>query len=189
MFRNWLGKYWKPRSPASVFITSLRTWRMLLHEKPCLIPILSVHSSPLFIYCKDLDQNARIRMHILSWGGTFLLVRHFLGHQPIFHFCFFFQNCKDSDQTMHVRIHMLIKNFVGQMFSPVHTSLTFYYNTMPNQTVDAQAHDNLKLCWSDASLGAGPYFIYVFYCRKKNWPDCLNPCSAEPGYILPMQTV
>ena len=35
-----LGRYWKPRPPASVFNTSHGTWRMLMHEKPCLIPIL-----------------------------------------------------------------------------------------------------------------------------------------------------
>ena len=34
------GRCWKPRPLASVFNTSHRTWRMLMHEKPCLIPIL-----------------------------------------------------------------------------------------------------------------------------------------------------
>ena len=37
---EFLGRCWKPRPPASVFNTSLGTWRMLMHEKPCLIPIL-----------------------------------------------------------------------------------------------------------------------------------------------------
>ena len=35
-----LGRCWKPRPLASVFNTSNGTWRMLMHEKPCLIPIL-----------------------------------------------------------------------------------------------------------------------------------------------------
>ena len=39
-FARSLGRCWKPRPPASVFNTSLGTWRMLMHEKPCLIPIL-----------------------------------------------------------------------------------------------------------------------------------------------------
>ena len=39
-FARFLGRCWKPRSLASVFNTSLGTWRLLMHEKPCLIPIL-----------------------------------------------------------------------------------------------------------------------------------------------------
>ena len=39
-FARSLRRCWKPRSPASAFNTSLGTWRMLMHEKPCLIPIL-----------------------------------------------------------------------------------------------------------------------------------------------------
>ena len=35
-----LGRCWKPRPSASVFNTSYGTWRMLMHEKPCLIPVL-----------------------------------------------------------------------------------------------------------------------------------------------------
>ena len=35
-----LGRCWKPRPPASVFNTSHGTWRMLIHEKPCMIPII-----------------------------------------------------------------------------------------------------------------------------------------------------
>ena len=38
-FARSLGRYWKPRPPASVFNTSQGTWKMLMHEKPCLIPI------------------------------------------------------------------------------------------------------------------------------------------------------
>ena len=41
-YARFLGRCWKPRPPASVFNTSLWTWRMLMHEKPCLIPILSL---------------------------------------------------------------------------------------------------------------------------------------------------
>ena len=39
-FARSLGRCWKPRPPASVFNNSLGTWRMFMHEKPCLIPIL-----------------------------------------------------------------------------------------------------------------------------------------------------
>ena len=42
-----LGRCWKPRSPASVFNTSLGTWWMLMHEKPCLIPIVFKHHKSL----------------------------------------------------------------------------------------------------------------------------------------------
>ena len=38
-FARSLGRCWKPRPLASVFNTSHGTWRMLMHEKPCLIPI------------------------------------------------------------------------------------------------------------------------------------------------------
>ena len=40
-FARSLGRCWKPRPKAAVFNTSQGTWRMLMHEKPCLIPILS----------------------------------------------------------------------------------------------------------------------------------------------------
>ena len=39
-FTRSLGRCWKPWPPATVFNTSQGTWRMLMHEKPCLIPIL-----------------------------------------------------------------------------------------------------------------------------------------------------
>ena len=39
-FSRSLGRCWKPRPSVSVFNTSHGTWRMLMHEKPCLIPIL-----------------------------------------------------------------------------------------------------------------------------------------------------
>ena len=39
-FAKSLGRCWKPRAPASVFNTSLGTWRTLMPKKPCLIPIL-----------------------------------------------------------------------------------------------------------------------------------------------------
>ena len=41
-FARSLGRCWKPRLEAAVFNTSLGTWRMLMHEKPCLIPILTL---------------------------------------------------------------------------------------------------------------------------------------------------
>ena len=40
-FARSLGRCWKPWPPASVFNTSLGTWRMLVDEKNCLIPILT----------------------------------------------------------------------------------------------------------------------------------------------------
>ena len=44
-FARSLGRCWKLRPPATVFNTSLRTWRMLMHEKSCLIPIINLHES------------------------------------------------------------------------------------------------------------------------------------------------
>ena len=38
------GRCWKPRPLASVFNTSHGTWQMLMHEKPCLIPIMTLIS-------------------------------------------------------------------------------------------------------------------------------------------------
>ena len=38
-FARSLGRCWKPRPPASVFNTSHGTCLVLMHEKPCLIPI------------------------------------------------------------------------------------------------------------------------------------------------------
>ena len=39
-FARPLGRCWKPRPSASVFNPFHGTWRMFMHEKPCLIPIL-----------------------------------------------------------------------------------------------------------------------------------------------------
>ena len=44
-FARSLGRCCKPRPEASVFNTSLGTWRILMHEKPCLIPILKNESA------------------------------------------------------------------------------------------------------------------------------------------------
>ena len=41
-FARSLGRCWKPRPLASVFNTSHRIWRMLMHEKPCLIPVVNL---------------------------------------------------------------------------------------------------------------------------------------------------
>ena len=41
----------KPRPPDSVFNISLWTWRMLMHEKTCLIPILEQSAVKLFGMC------------------------------------------------------------------------------------------------------------------------------------------
>ena len=41
-----LWRCWKPRPPASVFNTSLGTCRMLMYEKPCLIPIMQTDKIP-----------------------------------------------------------------------------------------------------------------------------------------------
>ena len=46
-FARSLGRCWKPRPPASVFNTYLGTWRMLMHEKPYLIPIIKIGVSVL----------------------------------------------------------------------------------------------------------------------------------------------
>ena len=45
-FTRSLGRCWKPRPSAPVFNTSHGTWRMLMHEKPCLIPINK------FVHCQ-----------------------------------------------------------------------------------------------------------------------------------------
>ena len=47
-FARSLGRCWKPRPAASVFNTSHGTWRMLMHEKPCLFPILKDTLIPLY---------------------------------------------------------------------------------------------------------------------------------------------
>ena len=54
-FARSLGRCWKQRPPATVFNTSHGTWRMLMHENPCLIPIILVcflnvlYTAPPFI--------------------------------------------------------------------------------------------------------------------------------------------
>ena len=48
-FARSLGKCWKPQLSASVSNTSHGTWRMLMHETPCLIPIMRFSSFFLFL--------------------------------------------------------------------------------------------------------------------------------------------
>ena len=50
-FARSLGSCWKPRPSASVFNTSLGVWQALMHEKPCLIPILYVSLLTLIPGC------------------------------------------------------------------------------------------------------------------------------------------
>ena len=52
-FARSLGKSLKPRSSTSVFNTSLGTWQILMHGKPCLIPILT------FILCRIVTSPSR----------------------------------------------------------------------------------------------------------------------------------
>ena len=49
-FARSLGRCWKPWPSASVFNTSHGSWRMLMHEKPCLIPILTFSYSFMKAY-------------------------------------------------------------------------------------------------------------------------------------------
>ena len=63
-FTGFLGRCWKPRPWASVFNPSHGTWRMLMHEKPCLIPILNTVDpaySKIFSFSKLWYHN-RIRL-------------------------------------------------------------------------------------------------------------------------------
>ena len=48
-FARSLRRCWKPRPSASVFNTSHGTWRILMHEKPCLIPIINVSTYHLLV--------------------------------------------------------------------------------------------------------------------------------------------
>ena len=57
-FGRSLGRCWKPRPPASVFSTSHGTWRMLMNEKPCLIPIIKWTCSS---FRTSMENNYRIR--------------------------------------------------------------------------------------------------------------------------------
>ena len=52
-FARSLGRCWKPRPPASVFNTSLGTWRMLMYEKTCLIPIFKRFSTATMLWFLD----------------------------------------------------------------------------------------------------------------------------------------
>ena len=64
-FARSLGRCWKSRPSASVFNISHWTWRKLMHEKPCLIPILTtgvhVHQRRRRISCASAwsDQSLR----------------------------------------------------------------------------------------------------------------------------------
>ena len=73
-FARSLGRCLKNRGPAAVFNTSQGTWRRLMHEKPCLIPILLCLMGLLVWHCDNLVGEAGA-----SWTGGFLLLQYFSG--------------------------------------------------------------------------------------------------------------
>ena len=56
-FARSLGRCWKPRPSASVFNTSHGTWRMLMHEKQCLIRISFIISPSFWCLGKTVLRN------------------------------------------------------------------------------------------------------------------------------------
>ena len=69
-FARSLGRCWKRRLSASVFNTSLGTWRMLMHEKPCLIPILNPDTPRFCKKCRSRSDGfwkpAHLDLHCIS---------------------------------------------------------------------------------------------------------------------------
>ena len=60
-FARSLGRCWKTWPSASVFNTSQGTWWMLMHEKPCLIAIMSyAKQNGAFSYVSSMQSQARI---------------------------------------------------------------------------------------------------------------------------------
>ena len=63
-FARSLGRCWKPRPPASVFNTSHGTWRMLMHEKTCFVPILRIQlmqTKHMFVIGSCITLRAKFR--------------------------------------------------------------------------------------------------------------------------------
>ena len=75
-------KVLKPRPPATVFNTSNGTWRMLMHEKPCLIPIvkkLSKKCSKCFQFYAIIVIEHGFSMHSMAFqcsGHPFFNTSH-----------------------------------------------------------------------------------------------------------------
>ena len=64
-FTRSLWRCWKLRPSASVFNTSHGTWRMLMHEKPCLIPILYFFLQCRTIWCVFLQKRHAFSCHVM----------------------------------------------------------------------------------------------------------------------------
>ena len=75
-FTRSLGRCWKPWPSASVFNTSHGTWRMLMHEKPCLIPIFQllifIHISHNLIGWRKFYTSKKVQ----SWNPSDLFSFH-----------------------------------------------------------------------------------------------------------------
>ena len=73
-FARSLGRCWKPRPAASVLNTSQGTWRMLMHEKPCLIPILEQSNQVISIrwyYLQNPLQAVKLLIRMCKRAGWY----------------------------------------------------------------------------------------------------------------------
>ena len=75
-FARALGRCWKLRPPVSVFNTSLGTWRMLMHEKICLIPIILPNILDFSGFTKTLNMTEMYFTRLHTHPGTNSLRKH-----------------------------------------------------------------------------------------------------------------
>ena len=84
-FARSLARCWKPWPSASVFNTSHGTWRMLKHEKPCLILILTFYFSIFNIYMAKSTLNYSLTDTHSRWQGKYSITsmaRTRMAHLP-----------------------------------------------------------------------------------------------------------
>ena len=77
-----LGRCWKMRPPTSVFNTSLGTWQMLMHEKPCSNPSLpGIIATQKALFFRKQNMLLILflgKLIVLGFNGTSTLVGHFM---------------------------------------------------------------------------------------------------------------
>ena len=114
-FARSLGRCWIPRPSASVFNTSLGTRRILMHEKPCLIPILYVWRYPGMATIKEqilLRHRIRLDSHEMTSAEQ---VMRSAKQETYDYFTNYFVSSENLSHMISLRTRLIWPQFTGKL--------------------------------------------------------------------------